>query len=81
MNNYDQPTAPEKRQGVYGLVALVISIGIGVFTGVMHDLYLGIQMTAVSLLAAVPATAFIATSRPFAILQRRLHRLGAVLCG
>ena len=81
MNNYDQPTAPEKRQGVYGLVALVISIGVGVFTGVMHDLYLGIQMTAVSLLAAVPATAFIATSRPFAILQRRLHRLGAVLCG
>jgi len=33
------------------------------------------------LLAAVPATAFIATTRPFAILQRRLHRLGSVLCG
>ena len=47
----------------------------------MQDLYTGIQMTAVSLLAAVPATAFIATTRPFAILQRRLHRLGAVLCG
>ena len=81
MDHYEEPSAPEKRQGVYALITLLISIGIGVFTGVMHDLYLGIQMTAVSLLAAVPATAFIAASRPFAILQRRLHRLGAVLCG
>ena len=81
MNHYDEPSAPENRQGVYAMVALVISIGVGIYTGVTHDLYLGIQMTAVSLLAAVPATAFVATSRPFAILQRRLHRLGAVLCG
>ena len=81
MDNYDQPTQPQKRQGVYALIALAFSVAIGVFTGLMQDLYTGIQMTAVSLLAAVPATAFIATTRPFAILQRRLHRLGAVLCG
>lgn len=81
MNHYDQPSAPENRQGVYALVALVISVGIGIFAGVTWDLYVGIQMTAVSLLAAVPATAFVAATRPFAILQRRLHRLGAVLCG
>ena len=81
MDNYDQETAPQKRQGVYALIALAFSVAIGVFTGLMQDLYVGIQMTAVSLLAAVPATAFIATTRPFAILQRRLHRLGAVLCG
>lgn len=81
MDNYDQVSAPEKRQGTYALIALIFSVVIGVVTGFMQDLYVGIQMTAVSLLAAVPATAFIATSRPFAILQRRLHRLGAVLCG
>ena len=81
MNHYEQPSAPEKRQGVYALIALIISVGVGVYTGVTYDWYLGIQMTAVSLLAAVPATAFVATTRPFAILQRRLHRLGAVLCG
>lgn len=81
MNHYDEPSAPEKRQGIYGLIAFCISVGVGVYTGITHDWYLGIQMTAVSLLAAVPATAFVATSRPFAILQRRLHRLGAVLCG
>ena len=81
MDNYDQPTQPQKRQGVYAMIALAFSVAIGVFTVLMQDLYTGIQMMAVSLLAAVPATAFIATTRPFAILQRRLHRLGAVLCG
>ena len=81
MDNYDQPSQPQKRQNVYALIALAFSIAIGVFTGLMQDLYTGIQMTAVSLLAAVPATAFIVTTRPFAILQRRLHRLGSVLCG
>ena len=81
MNNYDQESDPEKRQGVYALIAMVISFGIGVYAAVTRDLYVGIQMTAISLLAAVPATAFVAVSRPTAILQRRLHRLGAVLCG
>ena len=81
MDNYDQPTQPQKRQDVYAMIALAFSVAIGVFTGLMQDLHTGIQMTAISLLAAVPATAFIATTRPFAILQRRLHRLGAVLCG
>lgn len=81
MENYDQVSDPEKRQGVYALIALIVSIAIGVFAGVTQGLYVGIQMTAVSLLAAVPATAFVAVSRPFAILQRRLHRLGSVLCG
>ena len=81
MTNYDQVTEPEKRQGRYALIAMCVSLGIGIFAGVTKDLYMGIQMLAVSLLAALPATAFITTSRPFAILQRRLHRLGAVLCG
>ena len=81
MDNYDGITDPEKRQSVYALIALAFSVGIGVFTGIMQDVYIGIQMTAVSLLAAVPATAFVAVSRPFSVLQRRLHRLGSVLCG
>lgn len=81
MDNYDQVTDPQKRQNVYALIAFIFSLAMGVATVFMKDLYTGIQITAVSLLAAVPATAFIATTRPFAILQRRLHRLGAVLCG
>ena len=81
MDNYDAPTKPEKRQSVYALIALGFSLAIGAYTVVTKDLYQGIQLTAVSLLAAVPATSFIAATRPFAILQRRLHRLGTVLCG
>ena len=81
MERYDETPEPRKRQGVYGLVALLVSLAVGGATVFVRDLYTGIQITAVCLLAAVPATAFIATTRPFAILQRRLHRLGAVLCG
>ena len=81
MDNYKAVSKPEKRQGRYALVAFAFSLAVGVFATLTHDLYMGIQITAVSLLAAVPATAYIATTRPFAILQRRLHRLGTVLCG
>ena len=81
MDNYDQVSAPEKRQGIFALIAFLFSIGAGATAYVFHDVYTGIQVAAVSLLAAVPATAFIATTRPFALLQRRLHKLGAVLCG
>ena len=81
MDNYDQVTKPQKTQNRYALIALLFSLAIGVFAGLTKDWYMGLQMTAVSLLAAIPATSFIATTRPFAILQRRLHRLGAVLCG
>ena len=81
MDNYEQVSKPEKRQNRYALIAFAVSVAIGVFAGFTQDLYTGIQMGAVSLLAAVPATAFITTTRPFAILQKRLHRLGTVLCG
>lgn len=81
MDNYDQIGTPEKRQNIYSLIALAVSVGIGVLAFFMADLYTAIQVTAVCLLAAVPATTFIAATRPIAILQRRLHRLGAVLCG
>ena len=81
MDHYNAISAPEKRQNRYALVAFLVSLAIGGYTVLTTDLYTGIQMTAVSLLAAVPATSFEATTRPFAILQKRLHRLGTVLCG
>lgn len=81
MENYNQVSAPEKLQNRYALIAFLVSLAIGGYTVFAKGLYTGIQMAAVSLLAAVPATAFITTTRPFAILQKRLHRLGTVLCG
>ena len=41
----------------------------------------GIRACATSLLIALPATVHISMSRPLAIVQKRLHDLGAVLCG
>ena len=81
MDNYEQESKPEKRQNRYALIAFLVSLVIGVYAGFTKDLYTGIQMATVSLLAAVPATSFITTTRPAAILQKRLHRLGTVLCG
>ncbi len=81
MDTYAAPSKQEKILSVYSLVAAVVAIGIGVTAGVLHNVSTGIQVTAVSLLAAMPATAFITVSRPEAILQRRLHKLGTVICG
>ena len=82
MDNYNRRSAPEKTVSWYCLFALLASIGIGVMTWLRHDsVSFAIQALAASLLASVPVTFFITITRPTAILQRRLHRLGTVLCG
>ena len=81
MEHYSTTSGPEKVLSVYALVAFLLSVGAGVAAGVLYGVGAGMQVAAVSMLAAVPATAFITASRPFAILERRLHRLGVVLCG
>ena len=81
MDHYAGPVRPEKQLNTYSMIAMFIAFAIGIFAGVMDGFSAGVQVAAVSLLAAVPATAFISHSRPALILQRRLHRLGTVLCG
>lgn len=81
MDTYDQPAKPEKVLSLYTMIATVVSVLAGVAMGVWKGPAIGVQIAAVMLLAAVPATAFIAVSRPMAVLERRLHSLGAVLCG
>lgn len=89
MDHYKGEVKPEKVLNVYALVALCISLVIGIVAGVLQGISggvlqgvsAGVQLTAVSLLAGMPATAFIAMSRPMAVLERRLHSLGVVLCG
>ena len=76
-----EQSAPEKVLSVYALVALLVSVGIGITAAALHGIYAGIQVTAAALLAALPATAFITLSRPMGLLERRLHSLGTVLCG
>ena len=81
MDHYRDRSRQEKALSVYALVALCLSIAIGVTAGVLHGISAGIQVAAVTVLAATPATVFITCSRPLAVLERRLHGLGAVLCG
>ena len=82
MDHYDAPSGPEKVLNAYALAALGMSIAISVVAGVLHrSLSFAVQVLSVSLLAAVPVTSFITLTRPMAVLEKRLHKLGAVLCG
>ena len=82
MDHYSKPSAPEKVFSWYAFIALLVSLGNGIAAMMLHgSVSFGLQVLSVSLLAAVPVTSFITLSRPMAILERKLHRLGSVLCG
>ena len=81
MDTYQTTTAPEKLQGVYAFVAMLAAMAISVLAGLTHGTSMAVQVLSTSLLAAVPATFFIASARPKAILEQRLHMVGTVLCG
>lgn len=82
MEHYEQLSKPQKRFHLYVMIADLVSIAIGVAAGVLHkSVGFGLQVLSVTLLAAVPVTSYVFVTRPMAILEKRLHRLGAVLCG
>ncbi len=81
MDTYDAPTGPEKLLQAYGLVSLIVSLGLGVYGCVQADFASGVQMATGALLLSMPATAFISQTAPHSILQKRMSKLGAVLCG
>ena len=80
-DSYRELSGPEKTLNTYSVVALFVSVAIGVLAAMRMDLISGLQFFGAALLVAMPATAYITVSRPMAILERRLHRLGTVLCG
>ena len=82
MDNLDRRSTPQKVQDIYALIAFLASAAIAAVALVLGgSVATFFQVWAVTLLAAVPASAFVIFSRPAAILQRRLHRLGTVICG
>ena len=81
MDNYDLPSGPEKVQNAYAFICLFACVAIAVFAGVLHGVSLGVQVFSTSLLVAIPASIYISLSRPMAILEKRLHMVGTVLCG
>ena len=80
-DHYQKSSGPQKLQSFYAFFSFLLCIGIAVLAGVLHGVSMAVQIFATSLLAAVPASFFIALTRPAAILERRLHMVGAVLCG
>ena len=81
MDLYNRPTGPEKLQGVFCLLSFLLCIGIAVFAGMTHSVSFALQIFSTSLLVAVPASFFVSLTRPAALLERRLHMVGTVLCG
>lgn len=81
LEHYRHPSGPENALSLYAVLALLVSTGLAVTVGVLHGLSAAIQVFMAAQLISLPATAFVAMSRPAAIVQNRLHQLGAVLCG
>ena len=81
MDYYNKPSGPEKTLNIFALICLILSLVVAVGAGMLHGLSMGLQIFSTTLLVALPASTFITLSRPMAILERRLHRLGTVLCG
>ena len=81
MDTYSRPSGPEKAQSVYCLIALLLCVAIAALAGMRHGMDMAVQILATTLLVAVPASFFIAVTRPMAVLEKRLHMVGTVLCG
>ncbi len=82
MDYYQKPSAQEKVLSCYVLLAMLACGALGFMAAKLHNsTSFGIQVAAISLVAAAPLTGFIAISRPMAILEKRMHRVGTVLCG
>ena len=81
MDHYQQPSGPETLLCLYALGAVVLGAVLALVSMILHGFVMGIRVYAAALLAAVPASLFITIERPAAILEKRMHKLGAVLCG
>lgn len=81
MDHYDEIPRPERVQNTYAFVALVAAAAIGVLAFMRHGVSMAAQSISTTLLVAAPASFFVSVTRPMAMLERRLHRLGTVLCG
>ena len=81
MEHYNTLPLPQRIQNSYALIALLVSVGIAVLAFLRHGISMSVQIFSTTLLVAVPASFFVSITRPMAMVERKLHRLGAVLCG
>lgn len=81
METYSETTGPEKVLNLYCLGAFLATLCIAVAVMATRGVSVGLQTWSAAILAALPVTGFICQSRPMAVLERRFHQLGVVLCG
>ena len=81
MDHFDEIPRPERIQHIFAVVALLVSTAVAAMAGLRHGISMAVLVFSTTLLVAVPASFFISVTRPMAVLERRLHRLGTVLCG
>ena len=81
MDHYNDASGPEKAQCVFTFISFLACVGISVLAYLRHGTSLCVQIFATALLVAAPASFFVSLSRPMAVLERRLHMTGTVICG
>ncbi len=77
----EQETPPERIFSRYLLVAAIFAVVLALTTGLLHGVDAALQTLSAAVLVALPASAFVAVVRPMAVLEKRLSKLGTVLCG
>lgn len=80
-DSYNAPSAPEKAQNLFCLIALALSFVIAVMGMFFGGAAVGVQVLACCLMVSVPAGMFVTLTRPAHLLEKRLHMVGTVLCG
>lgn len=81
MDHYQTVSTPDRVLNWFCLAVSAASLVIGVLGGVLHGFATGVQLCCASFMVGLPATGFLATVRPMEVLEKRLHKLGTVLCG
>ena len=81
MDHYAKPSAPEKAMRIFAFAVLLLGVAIGVCAGMLHGVDQGIRFGTTALLVGAPAGAFFSMVRPLAVLEKRLQKVGTVLCG
>ena len=81
MDHYQKISDSELRQNRYAMVSFFVSLGVSITAGLLHGVPMALLMLSTTLLVSVPASFFVALTRPAAVLEHRLHRLGTVVCG
>ena len=81
LDHYTKLSGPEKALAIHAVLCLLASTALAVVVYTMQDLNAAVSVFMAAQLMSRPVSVFVSMSRPTAILQNRLHRLGSVLCG